>query len=87
MWEWLGTQAQTASPFVAVFCLIVVGALSSVVAKLWNRHIKDQEIIVSISKSSSDANNAVALALERSSSSTALAIEKLAAQLGNGRRR
>ncbi len=88
MWEWLGTQAQTASPFVAVFCLFVMAVLARAITKLWDRHLKDQETIATISQASSAASNAVALALERSTLSTTAAIDKLAASLSNnGRRR
>ena len=87
MWEWLGTQAQTASPFVSVFCLVIVGALARVISKLWERHLRDQETIATISQASSAASNAVALALERSTLSTKAAIESLTAAINSRRRR
>lgn len=56
--EWLLSQAQTASPFVAFFCL---GACSL----LWRQHIKDQRTIASITLSVTRAMIASARAMEK----------------------
>lgn len=88
MWEWLGTQAQNASPFVAVFCLFMLGLAGTVIAKLWRQHLEDHAALLTVSKASTDANNAVALAIERSTSTTILAIAGLKEQFNSsGRRR
>lgn len=87
VWEWLGTQAQTASPFVAVFCLLMLAICGGVIGKLWKQHVADHETLLTVSQSAIQANTAVALAIERSTSTTIVAIERLGAQLGNGRRR
>ena len=78
MWEWLGVQAQNASPFVAVFCLMMLGIAGTIINKLWKRHITDHEALLTISNSSIQANNAVAMAIERSTATTILAIERTA---------
>ena len=90
MWDWLGAQAQTASPFVAVFCLFMLGGAGLVISKLWRQHLDDHLAIVAISKANTEANSAVAIAIERSTSTTILAIAQLKDSLsnnGNGRRR
>lgn len=87
MWDWLGTQAQSASPFVAVFCLVAVGVLVGVIRKLWIQHIEDHEAIMSISKASNEANSAVALAIEKSTGTTILAISGLKDAIAVGSRR
>jgi hypothetical protein len=56
--EWLLTQAQTAGPFVAVFCL-------GVAAILWRQHIKDQRTIASMGSSMTRALTASARAMEK----------------------
>lgn len=35
--DWLTQQAQSAGPFVAVFCLLAVGALCKVIMVLWDQ--------------------------------------------------
>lgn len=55
--EWLWQQAQTASPFVAAFCL---GAATL----LWRQHVRDQATIISMSKSAGDAITKSAVAME-----------------------
>lgn len=94
MWGWLGTQAQSASPFVAVFCLTMLALAGVVIKKLWNQHLEDQRqrtvdntTLLAVSKASIEANSAVALAIERSTSTTILAIAGLKEQLGGRRTR
>ena len=62
MWDWLWQQAQTASPFVAAFCL--AGMLV-----LFRLHIRDQATILSMMKSQSEAMIATAVAMEKLSGS------------------
>ena len=62
MWDWLGTQAQSASPFVAVFCLMMLGVCGAVITKLWRQHLDDHQALLTVSRSSTEANTAVALA-------------------------
>jgi len=56
--DWLLQQAQTASPFVAVFCLTAC-------AVLYRQHIRDQITILSMAKSQGEAMTSTAVALER----------------------
>lgn len=56
--DWLLSQAQTASPFVAVFCLGACGVL-------WHTHIKDQRTILSMASSMTRALLASARAMEK----------------------
>lgn len=55
--DWLLQQAQTASPFVSVFCLTAAGVL-------YRQHIKDQATILSIANSSNEAMAKAAVAIE-----------------------
>ena len=86
MWDWLGTQAQSASPFVAVFCLLMLGICGTVIRKLWQQHLSDHQALLAVSRASTEANTAVALAIERSTNTTVLAIEKLNASILKSRR-
>lgn len=65
--EWILEQAKTASPFVAVFCLMVSGLAVKV---LWGQHQRDQQTILSLSGE-----------LKRSMTATAKALAKLAAMI------
>lgn len=85
MWEWLGVQAQSASPFVAVFCMMMLGVCGAIITNLWKQHIEDHQALLTVSRASTEANNAVALAIERSSSASAIAIERLSNQIGRRR--
>lgn len=60
--DWLLQQAQTASPFVAVFCLTALGI---VVPLLWRQHIKDQVTILAITKEGNEAMLAISVSMER----------------------
>lgn len=60
--NWLMTQAQQASPFIAVFCLSALGVVTSV---LWRTHVKDTKTILEMSRSYGEAMNATSLAMER----------------------
>lgn len=55
--DWLLQQAQTASPFVAVFCLMALGVL-------YRQHIKDQATIIAMAKSAGEAITKSAVAIE-----------------------
>ena len=87
MWDWLTTQAQQASPFIASFCMFMLLGAARVIQQLYRANESKQKTIIEISTASITANNAVALAIERSSNTMALAIEGLRAQIGDGRRR
>ncbi len=56
--DWLLTQAQTAGPFVAVFCLGVAGLL-------WRQHLRDLRTIASMGSSMNRALTASARAMEK----------------------
>lgn len=43
MTDWLATQAQQASPFVAVFCLIGLGIAGLVIKALWNQLLFERQ--------------------------------------------
>lgn len=64
--EWLLAQAQTASPFVAVFCLVVSGLGFRV---LWKQHQLDLKEIKGLNSAYTKAMTATARALERIASS------------------
>jgi len=85
--DWLLTQAQTASPFVAVFCIIVLG---TVVPVLWRRHLKDQDNHNRLSQAFLRSNVAQAKAMNAISRAIGELSGKLIALSngnGNGRRR
>ena len=87
MWDWLTSQAQTASPFIATFCLLLLTGSARVIQQLYRANEKKQEVIIAITQASVQANSAVALAIEWSSSTIAIAIEGLKAQIQNGNSR
>lgn len=60
--EWLIGQAQTASPFIAVFMMVVGG---SAVLVLWKQHQKDQQRLESITAQGNRAMTAAAKALTK----------------------
>ncbi len=63
MWEWLTSQAQSASPFVAVFCLLGL-------ATLWRENLKKEKTILSLTQSFGAAMTSVAVALEKGTAAT-----------------
>lgn len=70
--DWLLVQAQTAGPFVAVFCMVV---LSLVAGVLWRQHLRDQATILSMTES-----------ITRAMVASARAQERLAASIRRGRK-
>lgn len=61
MWEWLATQAQSASPFVATFCLVAC-------VVLWRKLNEKDAIINAFRESFFEAMTAAAVAMEKGSS-------------------
>lgn len=90
MWEWLTSQAQSASPFVAVFCLLGL-------ATLWRENLKKEKTILSLTQSFGAAMTSIAVALEKGTAATQAQTEEtralrtdvnnLRVAVGGGRRR
>lgn len=60
--DWLTSQAQQASPFIAVFCLSMLTIVTGV---LWRTHVRDQKTILEMSKAYGEALVSSAVAMER----------------------
>lgn len=65
MWDWLVIQAQTASPFVAVFCLATTAGSVKVCAILWKQLLFERTEHRKAEKDSTAASNRVAGAMEK----------------------
>lgn len=60
--DWLLAEAKTAGPFVAAFCLVVLGGT---VVVLWRQHLADQRTIASLTASSNRAMLSAARAMTK----------------------
>ena len=63
--EWLLAQAQSASPFIATFCMVMLGLAARVLWVLWRQHLLDVKEIKGLNGAYTKAMTASARALER----------------------
>ena len=65
MWDWLLAQAQQASPFIAVFCLLMLAGAGIVIRILYKQHLTDADALRVLASESTIALVRVARVLER----------------------
>lgn len=63
--EWLTTQAQQASPFIATFCLLAMGGVGAIGRMIWKQLLFERAEHRAAEKSFTDSAMAMAKATER----------------------
>lgn len=72
--DWLTTQAQQASPFIATFCLLALGVVGGIARMIWKQLLFERAEHRTAERDSADAHRASAKAMERLAVTVNLAV-------------